>query len=58
MKTFRNIHSTKRDYECTNVVACTAEQAPNENWVEADDSILAPLDMLCIERGVTYYGYL
>lgn len=56
--TFKNKNFTKRNYECTNVVACVAETAPNANYVPADDSILEGLTQLWIEGGVRYYGYL
>jgi len=55
---FRNKHFTKRDYECTNVVACVAGTAPNENYVPAEESLLDGLTQLWIEGGVRYYGWL
>jgi len=58
MKTFRNTKWTKRDYECTNVVACVAEKALGEHWVECDESILAKLSPLWIQNYVQYYGYM
>lgn len=62
MKTFKNINFKKRDYEGTNIVACQAEQAPNEHWIEADESALDGLQRLWNETAdsltVTYYGYL
>lgn len=61
MTTFRNKNFVKRDYECTNVVACvadTAPETPDDRWVETDDSILAGLTQLWIERGVRYFGYM
>jgi hypothetical protein len=57
-KVFKNIHFTTRDYEVTNVVACIAESAPNENWVECDAAILAKLTKLWIQNNVQYYGWL
>jgi hypothetical protein len=57
MTTFKNKHFTERDYECTNIVACAAEQAPDENYI-ADDVDLTKLTKLWIEAGVQYYGYL
>ena len=42
MKTFKNKHFTgKRNYECTNVVACQSTSAPDDNWIECDESILS-----------------
>lgn len=67
LKTFRNTEFVKRDYECTNIVACQAESAVaigrcfderSPKWVECDDSVLNGLTMLGIERGVRLYGYL
>lgn len=57
--TFRDRHFTKRNYECTNVVACQAEEAPetsDDRWVASEDA-LRGLDYLWTERGVSYYGY-
>lgn len=58
MKTFRNVHFTKRDHECTNVVACQADEAPGADWVECSADILAPLTQLWIRGNVRYFGYL
>jgi len=58
MKTFKNINFTKLDPECTNIVACQAEQAPNANWVECDESCLHNLKPLHVQAGVRYFGYL
>ena len=55
---FVNRHYTKRNYECTNVVACVAEKAPNENWKLADLAALNGLQPLWIEGGVRYFGHL
>jgi hypothetical protein len=58
MKTFKNKNFTKRDYECTNVVACQAEKPPDENWIECSEEILEKLTSLQIVAGVRYFGYL
>lgn len=58
MKTFRNKNFTKRDYECTNIVACVAWEAPGENWTSCDDGILKGLTKLYREGDVSYYGYM
>jgi hypothetical protein len=58
MKTFKNVNFTRRDGECTNVVACQAEQPPGAQWVECDPAILAGLDQLWIQAGVRFFGYL
>lgn len=57
MPTFKNKNFTKRDYECTNLVYCVADKAPDENWIECDPSenTLSPL---WIADGVQYFGYL
>jgi hypothetical protein len=60
---YRNSHFVKRDYEATNVVACIASAAPNENWIpttheELNAMLRSPLQPLWIESGVQYYGYL
>jgi hypothetical protein len=57
-KTFLNTKFTKRDYECSNVVACQAETAPGPQWVECDESIIANLQKLWITDGVRYFGWL
>jgi len=57
--TFKNkAWDGKRDYECTNVVACVAEHAPDASWIECDDRILNGLTQLWIIRDVRYFGYL
>jgi len=56
--TYRNTRWTRRDYECTNVVACVASVAPGAEWVECDESALDSLDHLYTQAGVKYYGYL
>jgi hypothetical protein len=60
MKTFKNTKFVKRDYECTNVVFCQAETAPNENYKEVDESelYLSNCQPLRTENDVKYYGYL
>lgn len=60
MKTFKNKNFTKRDYEATNVVACVADKAPNENWIESNNDIIAKMNLnkLWIENNVQYYGWL
>lgn len=58
MAVFKNKNFIKRNYQCTNVVACVAETAPNENYIATDDSILENLKPLYRQAGVVYYGYL
>ena len=58
MSYFKNKHFTKRNYECTNIVACVAAAAPDENYIEADETILKGLTRLWVENDVEYYGYL
>lgn len=57
-KTFKNKNFTQRNYEKSNVIACVSETAPNENWIECDESILLGKNRLWIENGVEYYGWL
>jgi len=59
MTVYKNKNFTKRDYECTNVVACMAEKNPNEqHYTKGSDADLNGLTQLWIEGGVRYYGYL
>lgn len=61
MTTYRNRYFVKRDYECTNLVACVAEtapQTPDNQWIEDDDCILEGLTQLYIQNGVRFYGWL
>ena len=58
MTVFKNKHYTKRDYECTNVVACIGESAPSTDWVECNADVLIGLTRLHILDGVQYFGYL
>ena len=58
MKTFKNKSFTARDYDCMNVVACEAETAPNDNYIECDPYELKTMTKLWKEGNVTYYGYL
>jgi len=63
MKTFFNKNFTKRNYDCTNVVACIANEAPNDNFqemtaAEIHDKGIGNLQKLYIENGVQYYGFL
>jgi hypothetical protein len=58
MNTYKHKNFTKRDYKCTNVVACVSKSAPNDNYIPFDESILTGLSSLWMENGVKYYGYL
>ncbi len=59
MKTFKNTGWTKRNYECTNVVACQGTTAPkNGTWVECDASVIVGLTPLWIEGGIRFFGYM
>ena len=61
MTVYRNKFFTKRDYECSNIVACVADSKPataDDRWQEADESILTGLTSMGIENNVWYYGYL
>lgn len=60
MKTFKNKNFTKRNYECTNIVFCQAEIAPNENWIECEEEEIEEMrcTQLWIEGDIKYFGYL
>lgn len=59
MKTFRNVNYVKgRYHNCASVIACQAEQAPDANWVECEESFLHNLTQLYIQAGVRYFGRL
>ena len=65
MATFKNNGFTKRNYECTNLVACVTDANPKENgdkkhldWQPAVDGVLNGLTKLWICDGVAYYGYI
>ena len=58
MKIFQNTAFTKRISDCTNIVACVGEAAPNERFVETDASVLVGLTQLHRQAGVTFYGYM
>jgi hypothetical protein len=58
---YRNRNFTKRNYELTNVVACSPVDAGAvipPNYDQADASLIANLTPLWIEGGVRYYGWL
>lgn len=57
MTTFKNKNFTKRNYDCTNVVFCQAEQAPNGNWIACDESEIN-CDQLYIMDNVRYFGWM
>lgn len=58
MKTFKNKNFVKRNYDCTNVVFCKAESAPDSNWIECDEDEIGDCDQLWIKGDVRYFGYL
>jgi hypothetical protein len=58
MKTFKNKNFVTRDYDCTNIVACRAQAAPSEHFIEAPDFDLSRLTQLWTENGVTYFGHM
>ena len=51
-----------RDYECTNLVACEADEAPFENWEPSDEKSLIGLTKLYSEsaggKTIQWYGFL
>jgi hypothetical protein len=64
MRTFRNKNYTKRDYDCTNIVFCQAENKPGANWYECTESEIETrkCEKLWSEMAnnteITYFGYL
>ncbi len=60
MKTYRNIHYTTRDYECTNVLFCIAPAAPSPDWVECSIIEMERANVIRLYRidDAIYYGYL
>ena len=60
MKTFKNINFTERNYECTNIVFCQAENAPDTNWVECEEKEIELLECkhLHVQGYVRYFGYM
>lgn len=58
VKTFRNVHFTKRDYECTTVAACQGVAAPDANWVECEESFISGMMPLQIVNNVRFFGWL
>lgn len=67
MKTYRNLNFTKRNYECSNVVACQTALVPGADgrlpgstavWQESHESILNGLESLWLQSDVRYYGWL
>lgn len=57
MKTFKNKNFIKRNYDCTNIIFCQSEIAPNDNWVECNESDIN-CEQLYVENGVKYFGFL
>lgn len=58
MLTFKNTKWIKRNYDCTNIVACQAPVAPNENYQIAEESILEGLTPLHRIGETKFYGYM
>lgn len=60
MKTFKNINFKSRDYECTNIVFCFSENAPNSNWIECSEFEISKMkcEKLYSHNGIIYYGYM
>ena len=60
MKTYKNANFTKRNYECTNVVFCQSETAPDANWIECkeEEIELSKCVQLYKQTNVRYFGYI
>ena len=62
-RAFRNRNHIKRNYECTNVIACVAAAAPADHWEPCDSSILeglTALELRTTDAGMDYrlFGHL
>ena len=61
-KVFRNANYTQRNYNCTNVIACTTEDGnyPNipGNWQEDENFDVRTLTQLHAIGNARVYGYL
>lgn len=60
-RVFRNTAFKTRDYEATNIAACTIYEegaTVKPNYVAADPSILNTMTPLWIENGIQYWGWL
>lgn len=63
---YRNTNWTKRDYECTNIVACVTRpdafhpdpKPTGDYWQPANETALTGLTKLHRTAGVEYWGYL
>lgn len=55
---YKNKNYVKRNYECTNLIACVANEAPDDNWILSDNEILKNLTKLYKEKNVVYFGHL
>jgi hypothetical protein len=58
MQIFKNKNFTKRDYECSNLVYCVADVAPNDMWVPTDETINIDMTQLYRIGDNRYYGWL
>lgn len=60
MKTFKNKNFVKRHYECTNIVFCQGEEAPDDQWQEVSIAELykTRCEYLMSVNNVKYFGYL
>ena len=57
--TFKNKKFIQND-DCTNIVFCKSETAPDNNWIQCKESEIEEIrcSQLYIQAGVRYYGYL
>lgn len=67
MTIYRNKNWTRRNYECTNIVAVVSDTKPTvgwngepaDYWVQAvDQQSLGNLEQIGSFAGMTFYGYL
>lgn len=61
MQVYRNTLFVKRNYDCTNIAACSVvddgAKIP-EHYEPADESLIANMTPLWIESGIRYWGWL
>lgn len=60
-KIFQNSKFIKREFDCTYVVYCETDKAPNEYWIEtklAVNQLPQYMEHLYTENNIKYYGYL
>ncbi|MCP4392722.1 MAG: hypothetical protein GY804_00350 [Alphaproteobacteria bacterium] len=59
MNTYKN-KNFKRNLDCANIVFCTADIKPNDNWIICGYNEIKENNctQIYMQNGVRYYGYL